>query len=471
MHLKVLLACVAAIAVRGADWPAFRGPNSSGLSGETNLPVEMTPVKNVVWKTPLAPGHSSPVLVGDSIFLTGWESANLITYRLERKSGKILWPRPRQQEFHKSNSPASPSPVSDGRNVYAFFTDFGLISYGPDGNERWRLPLGPFNNPFGMGASPLLVGNRLILNCDSETGSFILAADKDSGRILWRVERPEFARGFSTPILYTPDGGGAQAIVAGSHQLTAYDVATGKEVWWFTGLTWQLKPTPVIEGDRLYILGWAGGSDLGNQEELPPWADILRLRDANGDGRLQPSEAGDPKLERDWKEADLDKDGLLGERDWKMYQGRRRALNSISAIRLGGSGDMTSKSLLWRYTKSLPNATSPLVYNGVAYLIKDGGVFTSLDASTGDVRKQGRLTGALDPYFASPVVGDGKIYVVSQTGHLVVLKAQADWEILAVNDLDEECYATPALADGRVYVRTRTALYAFAAPPASAPRP
>jgi len=468
MRCRLILAFFAAIPVSASDWPAFRGPNSSGVAHETNLPVEMAPQKNVVWKTPIAPGHSSPVLIGNSIFMTGWDGPNLLTYHLDRKTGAIRWrrelARPRQQEFHKSNSPASPSPVSDGRNVYSFFTDFGLISYGPDGNERWRFPMGPFNNPFGMGASPLLVGDRIVLNCDSETGSFLVAVDKDSGKILWRTERPDAARGFSTPLLYRPAGGAPQALITGSHQMTAYDIATGKAVWWFTGLTWQLKPTPVIDGDRMYILGWAGGSDLGNQIELPPWSDIVRLRDANGDGKLQPAEAGDPQLEKDWKEADPDRDGLIGERDWKMYQGRRRALNSITAIRLGGSGDMTSKSLLWRYTKSLPNAPSPLVYNGIVYLLKEGGIFTALDGATGDVRKQARLTGALDQYFASPVAGDGKIFAVSQTGHLVVLKAGADWELLAVNDLDEECYATPALADGRVYVRTRSALYAFASP-------
>lgn len=433
---------------------------------ESNLPVEMSPSKNLVWKTPLAPGHSSPIFVGDSIFLTAWDGPNLLTYHLDRKSGAIRWrrelARPRQQEHHKFNSPASPSPVSDGKNVYAFFTDFGLISYGHDGNERWRLPMGPFNNPFGMGASPLLAGDRLIMNCDSETDSFLIGVSTSSGRVLWRVDRPDVGRGFSTPILYRPAVGPPQALVAGSHQLTAYEVETGKAVWWFTGLTWQLKPTPVMEGDRLYILGWAGGSDLGNQEELPSWADILRLRDANKDGKLQQSEAGDSRLERDWKEADLDKDGVLGERDWKMYQGRRRAVNSITAIRLGGSGDMTSKSLLWRYTKSLPNAPSPIVYQGVVYLLKEGGILTALNGETGEVLKQGRLTGALDQYFASPVAADGKLYAVSQTGHLVVLKAGADWEVLAVNDLDEECYATPALIDGRVYVRTRSGLYAFA---------
>src|SRR5439155_15144126 len=127
------------------------------------------------------------------------------TICLERATGKVLWrrdvPRPRRQPLQPNNSPASPSAVTDGKNVYVFFTDFGLISFGPDGQERWRHPLGPFNNPFGMGASPVLAGNTLLMNCDSETGSFLIAVDKDTGAQKWRVERPDATRGFSTPLL------------------------------------------------------------------------------------------------------------------------------------------------------------------------------------------------------------------------------------------------------------------------------
>ena len=246
--------------------------------------------------------------------------------------------------------------------------------------------------------------------------------------------------------------------------MTAYDIATGKAVWWFTGLTWQLKPTPVIDGDRLYILGWAGGSDLGNQVELPPWSDIVRLRDANGDGKLQPSEAGDPQLERDWKEADLDRDGLLGERDWKMYQGRRRALNSITAIRLGRQRrhDVEEPALALHQEpaeRSLAVGVRRhrLSAQGRRHLHR-----------TGRRHRRGSQAGSPDrrarPVLCLPCRRRPQDLAISQTGHLVVLKAGAEWEILAVNDLDEECYATPALADGRVYVRTRSALYAFAAP-------
>ena len=123
---------------------------------------------------------------------------------------------------------------------------------------------------------------------------------------------------------------------------------------------------------------------------------------------------------------------------------------------------MTSQNFLWRYTKSLPNATSPLLYQNVLYLVKEGGIFTSLDPQKGEVLKQGRLTGALGAYYSSPVAGDGKIYTASEDGKVSVLKAGGDWEILKVNDLGEECYASPAIADGKIYLRTQSALYCFA---------
>jgi len=450
-----------------ADWPAFRGPNSGGVGTDVNLPVEMGPAKNMVWKTPLPPGHSSPVLSGDSIFVTAFDGPKLLVISLDRKSGAIKWrreaPRERKQELHAKNSPASPSVATDGKNVYAFFTDFGLISYGWDGNERWKLPLGPFNNPFGMGASPLLVKDRIIMSCDSETGSFLLAVNKDSGKVLWRVERPDVGRGFSTPILYDPPGGPTQALLPGSFQLISFDVSNGKPVWWASGLTWQLKPTPVMDDKRVYVLGWAGGSDEGNQEEVMPWEEAVSKLDKDGDKLLAKDEILDRNLRNSFGECDLDKDGKIGARDWEMYRRKRRSLNSITAFRLGGKGDVSDTHVAWRYTKSLPNAPSPLLYQGIVYLQKEGGILTALDAESGKVLKQGRMAGALDQYFASPVAADGKIYMVSESGHLVVVKAGADWEVLAVNDLDEPCYATPALVDGRVYVRTAGHLYAFGA--------
>jgi outer membrane protein assembly factor BamB len=448
----------------GADWPGFRGHNATGISTSAkNLPVEFGPEKNVIWKTPLPPGHSSPVVVGGRIYVTAIDQEKLFVFALDRATGKIAWrrevPRPRKQELHASNSAASPSVATDGRNTFAFFTDFGLISYGPDGEERWRVPLGPFNNPFGMGASPVLADGKVIQVCDSETGSFIIAVDQKDGRTHWRKERPDVTRGFSTPVLYKT-GGRTQAIVAGSNILMAYDAATGDEIWWVRGLTWQMKPTPVVDGEIGYVLGWAGGSDQGNQENLPSWRDVLAAHDVNRDGKLAKEEL-DQRWQKDFAEGDLDRDGFYGERDWDKYRAKRASVNSIMAVRLGGKGDVTEKNVLWQYYKSLPNATSPLFYEGVVYLMKEGGILTTLDAKTGKMIKQGRLPGAIDYYYASPVGADGKVYAVSENCHVSVLKAGGEWDVLARNDFDDSCFTTPAPVDDRLFLRTRTALYAF----------
>src|SRR2546426_19352 len=190
-RLSALLIATVTVCMAAADWPQFRGVNASGVSDAMNLPVEFGPTKNVIWKTSLPAGHSSPVLTADRIFVTASDADKLYVITLDRASGKILWrrevPRTRKQELHKSNSPVSPSVATDGRNTYAFFTDFGLVSHGPDGEERWRVTLGPFNNPFGMGASPVLANGKVMQVCDSETGSFLIAVDQKNGRVAWRI--------------------------------------------------------------------------------------------------------------------------------------------------------------------------------------------------------------------------------------------------------------------------------------------
>ncbi|MFN0172154.1 MAG: PQQ-binding-like beta-propeller repeat protein [Bryobacteraceae bacterium] len=455
----------ASIAGAQESWPQFRGPNSSGVSPSTGLPVEFGPKKNVLWKTELPPGHSSPIFSKDSIFVTAVDHEKLFAIAIDRKTGRVQWrrevPRPRTQEVHKANGPVSPSAVTDGKNVYAFFPDFGLVSYGPDGNERWKVPMGPFNNPMGMGASPVLAGDILLLVCDQEAGSYMLGIDKNTGKQRWRVDRADFTRGFSTPVMYQPKDGPLQAMVAGSYQLVSYDVRNGKPVWWLRGLTWQLKPTPVVGDGLVFIQGWAGGSDTGQQEDIPAFEEILKIMDRNQDGKLEKAEVTDEKITKEWRSVDLDDDGSLDGRDWRLYQSRRKAQNGLIAVRPGGKGDLTDSSLVWRYSKSLPNVPSPLYYKGLLFMLKEGGILTSFEAVSGKMRKQGRIQGALDPYFASPVAADGKIFTVSQQGKAAVISAEPEWNILAVNDLEEECHATPAIVDGKLYIRTKSALYCF----------
>jgi outer membrane protein assembly factor BamB len=453
----------------GDEWAQFRGPNGTGISASKGLPVEFGPTKNVVWKTPLPAGHSSPVLGRDRIFLTGFEASRLWTIAVDRKNGKVLWrrevPRNRADRLQKPNNPASPSPVTDGENVFVFFQDFGLLAYDKDGKERWRVPLGPFNSFYGMAASPILIDDLVVLPCDQDTGSFMLAVEKKTGRVRWRTDRPEVISGYSTPIIYRPREGPAQIVVPESFQLSAYSVTNGERVWWVRGLACEMKSIPAAEGDTIYINGWGWPENQpGKQIKVAPFEEILPKHDANKDGKIAKTEAPDEKLKSDlyFSVFDLDRDGLLNARDWEVYRAMMAAENGLLAIRLGGRGDMTDKNILWRYQRPVPQVPSTLLYKGVLYMVNDGGVLISFDPATGKVLKQGRLQGAIDKYFASPVAADDKVYMVGEGGAVSVLKADGDWNILTVNNLEDECFATPAISGGRIYIRTRSTLYCFA---------
>lgn len=137
------------------------------------------------------------------------------------------------------------------------------------------------------------------------------------------------------------------------------------------------------------------------------------------------------------------------------------AENGLTAIALGGEGDMTDRAIRWRYQRPVPQVPSTLLYRGVLFMVNDSGILISFNPATGAVLKQGRLKGAIDKYFASPVGADGKVFLVSQDGTVSVVDAKADWEILSVNALGDEVFATPAIADGRIYIRTKGTLYAF----------
>jgi outer membrane protein assembly factor BamB len=482
--IRLLAAGLISLAATSAEWPQFRGPDGLGIGRVKKLPTHLGPNKNVVWKTELPHGHSSPIVWGDRIFLTAAEGGTrtqlapgrvideggkLYTICVDRLTGKILWkreaPRQRIEKYQPTNSPASPSPVTDGKYVYVFFGDFGVIAYSFDGTERWKMQLGPFNNPNGHGSSPVLVDNLLILLCDQDTNSYLLAVNKDTGRVAWKVERPDVTRSYSTPAVLRPKRGPVELIIPGSYQLASYNAKTGEKLWWITGLSWQPKSLPIIDGDIIYAHWWENGGEAEQPTETPAWIETLARFDTNGDKKISRDEfASDQRLQRGFGDNDLGGDGFVDERDWEFYRSRRAARNALLAVRHGARGDLTgSSSILWRMQKYLPNTPSPLLYEGVMYLIKDGGILTSLDPKTGEILKQGRLPEALDTYYASPVAGAGLIYVLSHHGKLTVLKAGAQWEVLSTSDFAEESFATPAIVDDAVYLRTRSALYCFKA--------
>ena len=463
--LRLMLAA-SILAASPSDWSRFRGPNGSGLSDTTGLPVQFGPTENVVWKTDLPEGFSSPVIAGDRIFLTGFRNDALVTFAVHRASGKVLWERPaprvRKEKLDPRNHPAAASAATDGQGVFVFFGDYGLLAYDVDGRELWRRPLGPFNNIYGMGASPIVVDDLVILACDQSTGSFIAAFDRKSGRERWRTPRPEARSGHSTPIVYTPAAGPTQIILPGSFLLNAYAADTGKRLWWVGGLSFELKSVPVIEGDTLYINGFGSGeNEPGRRVAVAASADVFPSSDKNRDGKLAIAELPTKHALDAMPFTDLDGDKGISVEEWDYYKAAMDSENGMLAVTLGGSGDMTATSVKWAYRRAVPQLPSPLVYRGVLYMVNDGGIVTTLKPDTGELIKQGRLKGAIDRYYASPVGADGKIYMASERGKVAVLEPGGDLEPVAVNDLQDDIYATPALLDGRIYLRTRRTLYCF----------
>lgn len=468
------LSCAAllfAFGVAGAapgedDWRRFRGPNGSGVAETGPLPAEFGPETNVVWRTEIPTGYSSPVIADDRIILTAVNDGELETLALDRASGEILWrqvsPRPREEPVDFRSNPAAASAAVVDNEIYVFFHDYGLLSYDLDGEPRWDVALGPFTNIYGMGASPVIVGDKVVLVADQEVDSYIAAWDRATGEELWRTPRPEAHSGHSTPVLWETPEGDTQLIVAGSFLLDAYDPETGEKIWWVSGLSFEMKSTPVIQNDIAYINGYGSPMNQpGNQVFLPTFGEVLPDSDTNGDGLISQEEMPQSRATQWFGLADYEGDGNLNEREWEYLRAALESRNGMLAIKLGGSGDMSEENILWEYNRAVPQLPSPLLYNDVLYMVNDGGIVTSFDPDTGEVIEQGRLKGAIDQYYASPVAADGKIFMLSEMGMLSVLEPDGGLAPISVSDLDDLCHATPAIADGRIYVRTRSHLYAF----------
>ena len=459
--LVVLLSSIAA-----AQWDRFRGPNGTGISDSGPLPVEFGAKRNIVWRVDIPPGHSSPIISNGRLYFTAIETDRLYTICLDAASGRILWkreaPRARHEKLHTLNHPASPSPAADSGNVYVFFPDFGLLSYTRDGKERWRLPMGPFTNVYGIGVSPVLVDDVVVLVVDQDKNSFIAAIGQNDGKVRWQKPRPEALSGASTPVVVKRSGAPSLILAPSSFRMDVYSAHDGEAEWWVRGLPSEMKAVPIIAGELVYIAGFnTSENDPGKQIALPGWRDLLARDDASKDGAIQKQEISDSRTRRYWNFIDTDATGAIEESEWNLHLAVMAAENGMYVFRMGSRGDATAK-LVWKYQRSAPQLPSPVVYRGVVYMLNDTGVLTTLDAATGQMLRQDRVRGQSDNYYASPVAGDGKIFIASHKGVVAVLRAGGEQELLAANALEEEIFATPAIASGRLYVRTVSALYCFA---------
>jgi len=471
MRISTRIAGVATIlltaaSASGADWPQFRGVNCSGRAGSADkLPAEIGPETNVIWKTALPPGHSSPVVVGKRIYLTAVRGEQLLTIALDRATGKVLWeveaPHEKLEQIHRIGSLAQPSPAADAEHVVSFFGSSGLYCYDTAGKLLWKQAMGPFNNDFGAGTSPIIVGDRVILCQDHDTDSFMEAFDKRTGETIWRTDRSEFPRNYCTPVVWEV-GGKKQIIVAATLRVVGCDFDTGRELWTVRGIARTVCMTPVVgEDGMLYVAGWSAGGDAGERISVEPFKEAASRFDANGDDLLQEDELPDGDIKQRFSQVDRDKSGTITPAEYEYFRGLfDQSRNVVIAIKPGASGDATKTHLLWENTKFVPFCSSPLYANGLIFTVKDGGIFSCLDANTGEMLKYGRL-GATKNYYSSPVTGDGKIYVLNEAGQLSVVSAEPKWRVLSTADFGEDAHATPAIVDGKIYLRTAGHLYCF----------
>jgi outer membrane protein assembly factor BamB len=405
-------------------WPQWRGPHATGVSKTADPPVEWSETKNIRWKVEI-PGRGSgtPVVWADKVFVLTAVPAGVdlaashtprgaiqprvphkfIVMALDRKTGKVVWERTaREHTPHEGSHPqwgtyASSSAITDGQRVYAFFDSFGLYAFDMNGKPLWEKDLGDkkMRQEFGEGQTPVLHGNRIVVQWDHQGQSFIAALDKLTGTELWRTDRQEIDS-WGTPLVVEVAGRG-QVIATAMNKVRSYDLETGKPVWDAPGLTMNPIPSAVYE-DGLVIAT----------------------------------------------------SGFRG--------------NALRAIRLADAkGDVTGTSAIaWTLDHDTPYVPSPLLYDGILYLLKsNSGILSAYDAKTGEPYYQLQRLDGVPTVFASPVGAKGRVYLPGQEGTTLVIKHGPAYEVLAKNALDDGFDASPALVDNELYLRGFKYLYSI----------
>ena len=475
------------------DWVQFRGPNSSGLStGSKPLPVKFSATENVRWSAKVGDGVGGAVIAAGRVFVNGMTTDETVSlFAFDAITGKKLWQRDWKtgplMEVHATNSQASSTPATDGERVYFYFSTLGLLAVdAATGKDVWeqKLPTPFFIFKWGPGMSPVLYKDLVLFLQDDDLNPAFYAFDKVTGKLRWKEERREMAVNYSHPVICTVDGHD-EIVVAGTGKVIGYDPQTGKRLWFAKVLLRNIKTTPVSIDGVVYISVQSGA--IANQ-----WlASVDRDEKAgNNDNKLDKAEIQkfvgkqpipEAFFKKTFDKGDLNKDGFLegAELDAAFLDpdnfaggdfrasGDAAAEQFILAVRGGGKGDVTKSHLLWKHkTKNTDHIVSPFISGGRMFLVKEGGISTVFDTEAGKPLGGPKRVGNGGGYFASPILGDGKIYLASENGNVTVLKNDADYEELQLNDVGETIIATPAIADGGLFVRTRTQLFCFAEQPA-----
>jgi hypothetical protein len=413
------------------QWPSFRGPRACGYLVNSRTPAtwDIESPKDIKWKTPI-PGlaHSCPVIWDNYLFVTtattnlNDESLKLglygdideaddneihefKVYCLDKNSGKIIWERvahkgiPKSRRHTKSTQ-ANCTPATDGRYLIVHFGSEGLYCYDLKGNLIWEKDMGilnpgPYTDPgveWGYASSPIIYKDKIIIQCDIPERPFITALELSTGKELWRTSRANEVSTWCTPAIYSKDGK-TQVIANGYNHICGYEFETGKEIWRLSNGGDAPAPTPVIANDLIY-LNSAHGS----------FSPIFVIKpDAKGDITLD------------------------GESTKNQY--------IVWSIKRGGAYMQT-----------------PLIYEGLLYNLQVNGLLTCFDALTGEIKYKESLKEA---FSASAIAADGKVYFSSEAGNVYVIKAGPEYNLIAKNNLNDNCMATPAISGNLLFFRTQ----------------
>ena len=431
------------------------------------LPSNFESDAKQLWRATLPPGHSTPCVCGDAIYLTTFQAdeQELATVALDRATGELRWrqvvPTKNFEPVHATGSTATSSPACNGKQVFVFFGSYGMLCYDLQGNLLWERKLGPFQDEFGAASSPILVDDKVILNEDHDINSFMIALDQKNGEVVWKIERQESTRSYSTPFVLERDGK-KQILIAGSLQLAAYDPASGEKLWWYNGISRIVDSTPVVHNGMIYIATWTPGGDPGERITMEPFGEAIGKFDKNTDKMISQEELpkDSPVLDRFFR-IDLNQNKQLEEDEWKRHAVVfERAQNVAVALEPGSRGALTPQYVRWTYTRGLPTVPSSVVFDGVLTMVKDSGIVTILDIADGKMLHQIRAEGRGN-YYASLVAGDGKVYLTSESGVITILESGKSGKILSSHDFGERVMASPVISGGVIYVRTEAGLYAY----------
>jgi outer membrane protein assembly factor BamB len=423
----------------GGHWPSFRGHEASGIAELQKLPDRWNPAtgENVVWRTPI-PGlaHSSPIVWGDVIFVTTAVSSRKdatfkpglygdgdasddrsehrwMLYAIDKRTGKVRWERtaaqgPPRNKRHIKSTYASSSPATDGRIVVTWFGSQGIHAYDMNGGLRWSVDLGRVNMgaydlpsyEWGPASSPIIWNGLVIVQCDTQADSFLLALDAQSGETVWKTDRHELPSWGTPTIVSTPAG--PELVTNAPNFVRAYDPMTGRQLWQLGGSSKITAPTPIFAGG-LHIIA------SGRAPERPIFA-------------VKPGARGDLTLSKD---------------------------------------AASSAHVAWSKTGRGSYMPTPLAYRGLLYVLANNGVFDAYDIASGREIYRQRLPLVGSGFSASPIAADGKIYLSNEDGEMLVVEAGETFKLLGTNSMGETLMATPAISQGVIYVRGASTLFAI----------